>query len=90
MDHFFSLCGETPTPSLHFCVNLIVKKAQHFIMVAWKVTSANINLQDFPPSTLIIVSDFFCPILLRSGSESLSDTNLVVSYKPGKVDTIRM
>ena len=31
---------------------------------------------------------FVCPILLRSGNESLSDTNLVVSYKLGQVNTV--
>ena len=57
-------------------------------MVAWEGYFSLHKFAGFSAFHLNHSKPFACPILLRSGNESLSDTNLVVSYKLGQVNTV--
>ena len=59
-------------------------------MVAWEGYFSLHKFAGFSAFHLNHSKPFVCPILVRSGHESLSDTNLVVSYKLGQISTIRM
>ena len=63
------------TLSLHFCVNLIVKKAQNFMMMAWEGYLSLHKFAGFPAFHLNLSKPFVCSILLKCGYESIFDTN---------------
>ena len=60
------------------------------MIVAWEGYFSFHKFAGFPAFHFNHSKPFVCPILLKCGHESLSDTNFGNFVQPGQVNTIRM